>query len=312
MFHYLIVLLDDTSTSFCHCDNPYKEHNLMPLDTLREAFQFAWRQNLNIQIVYPDYILPNEYYEIINEVGHTDIVPLEIANTVEIAIVNSTKTAVPVDVPNIVVRDTFKNIVASYDSIKSMLGCGRNISLVITDVPSVSREELVEYQKLLSKLGKYIANSILNGKILQLSNITDRLTLSKMKNCDAGWRSITLAPNGKFYICPSFFYSNKEDNVGSIGDGIRIVNQHLFDIAYAPLCSSCDSFQCRRCAWLNKLMTREFNTPSYQQCILAHYERNAAEMLLNDIRKSGEYLNGVSIPHIDYLDPLENLIKHHI
>ena len=130
-----------------------------------------------------------------------------------------------------------------------------------------------------------------------------------MNNCNAGWRSVTLAPNGNFYICPSFFYSNKNDIVGNINSGIDIKNANLYNIKYAPICSICDCYQCKRCIWLNKYLTLDVNTPSRQQCVLAHYERNVSKKLLDDIRLSGEYLNGIEINEIEYLDPLEKILN---
>ena len=39
---YLVIMLDDTSVSYCHCDNPYKERRLISLDDLRAGmFEFS-------------------------------------------------------------------------------------------------------------------------------------------------------------------------------------------------------------------------------------------------------------------------------
>ena len=84
---YIVILLDDTSVSFCHANNPIKEKNLIPLETLREAITFSMKQNLMIQFVYPDYDLPKEYCDLIETIDHVkvgkdvlvyDYVPLEV------------------------------------------------------------------------------------------------------------------------------------------------------------------------------------------------------------------------------------------
>ena len=36
MMQYLVIMLDDTSVSYCHCDNPHTERRLMPLKTLKD------------------------------------------------------------------------------------------------------------------------------------------------------------------------------------------------------------------------------------------------------------------------------------
>lgn len=305
MFHYLVILLDDTSTSYCHADNPYVEPNLIPIDTLRRAFLFALKSNMNVQLVYPNYELPNVYKEAIFEIDHTNIVPAELTSDADVVVLNSIQQIFEGSPTNIIIRDYFKNIVSSYNQLASLLCKNTNVSIVIKDISSIKEPELKEYQILMNNLETFIANFIVKGKTLQLSNITDRLTLSKMNNCNAGWRSITLAPNGKLYVCPSFFYENPENHVGDLYSGITIKNQQLYKLKYAPLCSICDCFQCKRCVWLNKHLTYEVNTPSHQQCVISHYERNASKKLLDDVRKYGEYLNGINISEINYLDPIE-------
>ena len=73
MVQYLIILLDDASTSYCHYEGG-KAKNLMPLDTLRQGILYAMRENLMIQFVYPDYELPQEYKDVIDSIDHSDIV----------------------------------------------------------------------------------------------------------------------------------------------------------------------------------------------------------------------------------------------
>ena len=138
--------------------------------------------------------------------------------------------------------------------------------------------------------------------------------LEKMNNCNAGSENITLAPDGKFYICPAFYLADENEDFGlgktkfSIGDlvnGLDIKNSQLYKLSYAPICRNCDAFQCKRCVWLNRKTTYEINTPSHEQCVVAHLERNASRVLLNNIRKYGEYLPHIEIKEIKYLDPFD-------
>ena len=138
--------------------------------------------------------------------------------------------------------------------------------------------------------------------------------LDKMNNCNAGWKSITLAPDGKYYVCPAFYLPKENENYGlgkskfSIGDlvnGVDIKNSQLYKLSFAPLCRDCDAYQCRRCIWLNRKMTYEVNTPSHEQCVVAHLERNASRELLISIRKHGVFLPEMNIKNISYLDPFD-------
>ena len=144
------------------------------------------------------------------------------------------------------------------------------------------------------------------------------MILEKMNNCNAGWENITLASDGKFYVCPAFYHSQIIDgteisinevskkgySIGNLISGLNIKNPQLYRLDHAPICSKCDAYQCRRCVWLNRKTTCEVNTPSHEQCVVAHLERNASRELLNNIRRHGYFLpEKEEIKKIDNLDP---------
>ena len=58
MVQYIVILLDDTSVSFCHYPNVKVRRHIMPIETLRAGVLYAMKENLNVQFVYPDYELP--------------------------------------------------------------------------------------------------------------------------------------------------------------------------------------------------------------------------------------------------------------
>ena len=76
MLQYMIILLDDTSTSFCHYDVNTAKKRLINLDDLRAGIRMAMIENMTIQFVYPNYNLPKEYKDVINTIDHSDIMPL--------------------------------------------------------------------------------------------------------------------------------------------------------------------------------------------------------------------------------------------
>ena len=76
MLQYLIILLDDRSTSFCHYEIPNdRNKKLIDLDDLKQGIKYAMMENLMIQFVYPDFELPKQYTEVINSIDHIDIKP---------------------------------------------------------------------------------------------------------------------------------------------------------------------------------------------------------------------------------------------
>ena len=52
-------------------------------------------------------------------------------------------------------------------------------------------------------------------------------------------------------------------------------------------------------------MTHEVNTPSHQQCVLSHHERNLSGILLQKLQSKHFFSHIKSIPPLYYLDPLD-------
>lgn len=73
MLQYLIIQLDDTSTSYCHYKNGKKERRLISLEDLKAGILYGMKENLMIQYILPDYELPEEYYEVLESIDHSKI-----------------------------------------------------------------------------------------------------------------------------------------------------------------------------------------------------------------------------------------------
>ena len=308
MLQYLVILLDDTSVAYCHAENPLRERNLMPLDTLKKAIFFGMKENLMIQYVYPDYELPEEYNDIIESIDH-----VKIGREVEIR----------ADVPsstickNLVLRLTIADFIAKQYDIATLLPSVTRLNINLTDMDTFKDEQAEDYKKALATLTDVLVNLYKSGKPPQVNILTDRLTLKEMHNCGAGDSNITVAPNGKFYLCPAFYYDEKmgisnrmnhvtKESTRSVGDlenGLQIPNPQLLKLDHAPLCRICDAFHCNRCIWLNQKLTWDNNTPSHQQCVISHLERNAARELSIKLKEAGFDLD--EIKEIDYLDPFD-------
>ena len=309
MLQYLVILLDDTSVAYCHAENPLKERNLIPLDTLKKAILFGMKENLMIQYVYPDYELPEEYNEVIESIDHVKIGR-------EVAIYNEVPKSVAAE--NAVLRISIAEFTAQQYDIAALLPQVTRLNICLTDIETFKDEQIEDYKKALATLNAVLLNLYKSGKQPQLNILTDRLQLTEMHNCGAGDSNITIAPNGKFYLCPAFYYDEKtgisnrlnhhkpssERSVGDLEKGLQTPNPQLLKLDHAPLCRICDAYHCNRCIWLNQKLTWDNNTPSHQQCVIAHLERNAARDLQQQLMAVG--LNaGKEIKQIDYLDPFD-------
>lgn len=310
MIQYLVILLDDTAVSFCHYSNPYKEQRLIPLDILKAGIRYAMKENLNVQFVYPTYPLPQEYEEAIDSVDHIKIKPSVCADSADVVIFDDVETLV--SFPEFskgkvyTLRISKVSLFANVELILPILYKVERMNIVITDVESFTDEDFDTYKAMLDTLAKEVEKVYVSGKAIQLNLLTDRMMLNKMNNCGAGDSCMTLAPDGKFYLCPAFYQSDDGFAVGDLTSGLDIKNQQLYRLDHAPLCRNCDAYQCKRCIWLNRKTTLEVNTPSHEQCVVAHLERNASRSLLQNIRKHGTFLpNKSDISEIDYLDPFD-------
>lgn len=310
MIKYMVILLDDTSTSFCHYDNPKKEHRLIPLETLKSVILYAMKENLNIQFVYPNYPLPKEYDETIDNIDHTKIKPAACAEDAEVVVFNSIeemgKFAKFSKGAAYVLRTDKQALFERGDSVLPILYNVERLNIVITDIETFSEADFKAYAATLQTLADEVEKVYVAGKTVQLNLLTDRMMLEEMNNCGAGETSITIAPDGKFYVCPAFYLSADGYDIGDLEHGLSIKNPQLYRLDHAPICRNCDAYQCKRCIWLNRKTTLEVNTPSHEQCVVAHLERNASRSLLQAIRKHGEFLpERDDIKEITYLDPFE-------
>lgn len=308
MVQYLIILLDDTAVSFCHYGNNRKERRLMPLETLKAGILYGMKENLNIQFVYPDYDLPEEYAAVIESIDHSKIKPASKADGADVTVIDGILEEKGVTISNggtYVLRLTKQEMFAGHDAIVNLLENATRLNVVLTDVETFTDDDFAKYKDVLACLAKDVERMYAGGKSPQLNILTDRMMLDKMNNCGAGETNITLAPDSKFYVCPAFYLCDDGYAVGSLDGGLDIKNAQLYRLDHAPLCRKCDAYQCRRCVWLNRKTTLEVNTPSHEQCVVAHLERNASRSLLAAIRQHGTFMPGTEIRKIEYLDPFE-------
>ena len=309
MLQYLVILLDDTSVAYCHAENPLKERNLIPLKTLKKAILFGMKENLMIQYVYPDYELPEEYNEVIESIDHVKIGK-------DVAVYNEVPTAITGE--NAVLRLPIAEFIAGQFEIAALIPQAKRLNICLTNIETFKDEQIDDYKKALATLNAVLFNLYKANKQPQVNILTDRLQLTTMHNCGAGDCNITIAPNGKFYLCPALYYDEKmgisnrlnhhkpssERSVGDLEHGLQIPNQQLLKLDHAPLCRICDAYHCNRCIWLNQKLTWDNNTPSHQQCVIAHLERNAARDLQQKLIEAG-LIAGEEIKQIEYLDPFD-------
>lgn len=309
MLTHLIILLDETSVSYCHYEVTRNERRLIDFDDLKAGIRFAMKENLNIQFVYPDYKLPVEYLEAIESIDHAKVMPSTCCDEADVVVLGGWDDEVPQG-STCIIRTNRDGLANHLFVVRGWLNTINRLNIVLTDVEVFKDDAVDSYRNTLESLADIVVVCYKSGRFVQLNLLTDRLQLTGMNNCNAGVSNVTLAPNGRFYLCPAFYYDNEEDSVGDLKKGLDVKNQQLLRLDHAPLCRQCDAYQCKRCIWQNQRLTLEANTPSHQQCVMAHVERNASRQLLAKLKENGVTLRGShEIEKIDYLDPFNILNK---
>lgn len=314
MLKNLIIQLCDSAPSFCHyINNKWQLPRLMLAETLKKGMEWAMKRGLNVHIIFPDYEITSDLKSELEVLEIGSMASPKSKNSPDVFICKSIEELNELgnDLDNIVILNIkFTELNKNYDKIKeSLLYLGR-LNLTITNIAELDELDFDQYEFILKQFIPIIADEYKKGHFIQLNVLTDRLMLSEMNNCNAGINTITLAPNGKFYICPAFYYENPDNSIGDTESDIKIPNHRLYMIKNAPICRSCDAFHCKRCIWLNQNMTNEVNTPSHEQCVLSHIERNASKLLYSQLKDNGIDFEVSEIKDIDYLDPFEKFQKN--
>lgn len=280
----------------------------MSLDSLREAVRYGMKENLSIQFVFPNERVPGEHQDIIESVNHIKIKPFLLAGSNDVGVVESWESLdEKSDCKQIVIYTSFEDLINNDERLNQIYNDFSRINIVIKDIEALTIDDSHRYKLWLGKIAKNIVREFSNGSISQINILTDRLFIGEMRNCSAGDESITVAPNGQFYICPAFYYESNT-SVGTPAKGLNIPNKRLYELNNAPICRECDAWHCKRCVWLNKKKTHEVNIPGRMQCIISHIERDMSRLILNQIETKCQNVKFSKIPEINYLDPFEKLI----
>ncbi len=297
-----MILLSDDCVPFCYCSHNAENHNMISLSVLRSSLEFAHKHDLQTMAVLPNWPIPDDY---LNEMGKSScglILPALSPESIDgVRVFNEWNEINGYHFHSgqrYLIRTSRRDLFKHW-SILPFQFDGR-IDIIVVDIADFTDKDFDDYYEVLLQMAAKFESAFRQGYRPETNILTDRVGLSSMTNCNAGVDSLTIAPNGKLYVCPGFYYESWGDvSIDDINDA------ELLDLKHAPICQHCDAFHCKRCVWMNKKHTLEVNTPSRQQCIVSHLERNVSRrfmLQMADILPK-DY---VKIPEINYLDPFDN------
>lgn len=287
---FLYILGSNKLPSFCNYKVPANlDEVTMTNDLLIEAIDFCERNNM-IPIFYGFKNLPDDYY------GY-QIVPYN--NKWDIQPADNYLQQVLIDIDDI--NESFHlsettNIILTYAASKTnkLQSCielvkqkmrNVNINLIMNDMDINPKEFLIQYSELLKWMKDCIIGEWKKHNYLFVNILTNELFANNNRFCGAGWNSYTLSPDGNFYLCPGFYYTEPESKIGDITTGINNKYTRFCDMNRAPLCEKCSVRHCERCVYDNRYSTGELHIPSEFQCVKSgmeyEFSRRLSELLKN-------------------------------
>ena len=176
MLKYLVILLDDTSTSYCHYDVEDREKNLIPLNVLKEGVLYAMKNNLKIQYILPSYTLPQDYIETMESMFNDKIGPIDQKLPLSAIVINGLKSINPNMMDGsmqYVIRTTISDFFENYGILKELFTLGISANIVFIDVESFTEDKIETYRTVLTELVNSVESSILKGKNINTNLITN-------------------------------------------------------------------------------------------------------------------------------------------
>jgi CXXX repeat peptide maturase len=284
--------------------------------TSENIIYYCRAQKLLVNYIFPRDIIPAELLDIIEKTEHFKIVPYGASISATVVVLQPSDLEESdwlnsFDKKIFILRVNKAEIKNIHKLLERLVNKFVKLTLVLSNIDFYTEEDIDVYKQELEKSEECLFQQYKDVKnsLPEINFLSDLWFARQMGNCNAGIDHYIFAPDGKFYICPAFYY-NENKNIGDLAE-IQLKNAHLFSLEFAPLCSRCDAFHCKRCVYLNNFLTEEFNTPSSQQCRLAHIERECSRKLLERLKQVNPlFLQIPPIKPIDYNDPMEKILRN--
>ena len=165
-----------------------KEHNLIPIDTLKAGIKFGMMENLMIQFVYPDYTLPEGYSEVIESIDHSKIVSSlcedeALKAEADVLVFHDWTGLTQAELDQekcYVLRTTKADLFDRYLFLKEALSKVLRLNVVITDVETFTEQDFETHKQILHAISEHVEKLYVEGKFPQLNLLTDRMMLENM------------------------------------------------------------------------------------------------------------------------------------
>jgi uncharacterized protein len=302
---YIQIMLSDDITPHCSYRNWKNTDNVASEELVEKAIDFAEKNNFEpVLLGSAEEVKSKKLKDYISLTNSS----ISSANNKSILIYDNNADSINEKSDTCIVLVKIENIENITGWVKKISTASNRINIVLENIEAWNTDATERYEKQLENLVDFIEGTYEQSNPVEINILTDRIYFDSHSSCTAGTKTFTLAPNGKFYICPAFYFENPDNSIGSLNEGIKNEYGSLMEVENAPICNNCDAYQCKVCKYLNKKLTDEYNVPSKVQCIISHVERNKSKELQQRLISRGFISNENIIKAINYLDPLDNIL----
>lgn len=266
---YLYILTGKNMPRYCQYNNDYDNGAVMSSYILDIAEQFCINNNF-IPVIVGDMEIDYPHYAIRKNVSNDTPFQVIVAEDKDCNVFE-------VEIGTLIYNVDTNSVKYLSESVVELLRHVQRINILISDMSVWSENECTEYKKQLISLSEELILLRKNNIIKSINVLDDIMYRVDHFGCGVGENSFALAPNGKIYLCPAFYFDDINNSIGSLEDKVLNYNQQLFTMEKAVLCKECDNFQCLRCAFINKQMTGQVNISPEIQCRIRSTERNIAK-----------------------------------
>ena len=257
---FLYFIIDENCTPICHYRGD-KQGFSMSTQILEIGLEFAKQENMVPVFIGNPYRLLGKAAKKKLHIVYSDTIDQELTNNPIcefIPVYNEHSVKNPVKSNYCiytVTRDRLDYLPQDLETIGDY-SCGINLKFL--DVGQWEANDYSVYAAKLAGLDESIRSKL---NVIKHTNRCEN-------SCRAGVSEFTLAPNGKLYHCPGYYYEAPDSAICTVDEieKIKSIDTSLYDHSKSPKCTECANTHCEKCTLKSFLFTGFANLPAVEFC----------------------------------------------
>lgn len=261
---YLIIVPNNTVTPHCNYSSSEIAGDRMDEVLYNSGLSYAEEHGFTVASLGCDMLRYNFYNARFNDsiriINNNEELTLDETNSVVILHVNRS------------------NIKKLYANIAKQVTVIQRLNIIIDDVDGWTNSDIADYANELDRLSDIVRLAHTEGREFQINVLSD-IDSNSCDDCGAGIDSFALAPNGRFYACPAFYFDDPDNYIGDLKTGIseRLCAPYR-EMKTLARGNNSNEFN-RNCVYLNKKFTGELFLSSDIQQTIARLHKNKSIFL---------------------------------